>query len=285
MGKWNLSRMLNMLPDEAFLKLKYRIRLGKRLDLKNPQTFNEKLQWLKLHDRREIYTRMVDKYAVKELVEERIGPEYVIPTLGVWDSFDQIPFDTLPDQFVLKCTHDSGGLVICRDKQTLDKEAARIKIEKSLKRNYYYQNREWPYKNVKPRILAEALISDRDHKDLPVYKIFCFHGVPKLIQMVQNDKQPEESIDYFDGQWNRLDLRQNYPNSRVPMTKPDCLEEMLEIAAKLAGDREFIRVDLFLSNGNIYFSEYTFYSDAGFSRFHPDSWDAELGRWIQLNRN
>ena len=285
MGKWNLSRMLNMLPDEAFLKLKYRIRLGKRPDLKNPQTFNEKLQWLKLHDRREIYTRMVDKYAVKELVEERIGPEYVIPTLGVWDSFDQIPFDTLPDQFVLKCTHDSGGLVICRDKQTLDKEAARIKIEKSLKRNYYYQNREWPYKNVKPRILAEALISDRDHKDLPVYKIFCFHGVPKLIQMVQNDKQPEESIDYFDGQWNRLDLRQNYPNSRVPMTKPDCLEEMLEIAAKLAGDREFIRVDLFLSNGNIYFSEYTFYSDAGFSRFHPDSWDAELGRWIQLNRN
>lgn len=285
MGKWNYSRMLNALPDEAFLKLKYRIRLGKRLDLKNPRTFNEKLQWLKLHDRQEIYTRMVDKYAVKELVEERIGPEYVIPTLGVWDSFDQIPFDTLPDQFVLKCTHDSGGLVICRDKQTLDKEAARIKIEKSLKRNYYYQNREWPYKNVKPRILAEALISDRDHKDLPVYKIFCFHGVPKLIQMVQNDKQPEESIDYFDREWNRLDLRQNYPNSRVPMTKPDCLEEMLVIAAKLAGDREFIRVDLFLSNGNIYFSEYTFYSDAGFSRFHPDSWDAELGRWIQLNRN
>lgn len=284
MVKRTVQSLLNNLPDEAYLKLKYRIRMGKKLNLKNPRTFNEKLQWLKLHDRKPEYTTMVDKAAVKALVAEKIGSQYVIPTLGIWDSFDEIDFDALPDQFVLKCTHDSGGLVICKDIRTLDKEATRKKIEKSLGVNYYLRSREWPYKNVKPRILAEMYMKDSSHEDLPVYKFFCFRGEPRIIQTIQNDKQVNETIDYFDAQWNRLELRQNYPNSDCPLTKPERLEEMLQLVKQLAGDMPFIRVDLYLLNGDIYFSEYTFYSDAGFSRFYPDKWDAILGDWIRLER-
>lgn len=282
MVKAMLQSLLNYLPDAAYLKLKYRIRTGKKLDLKDPGTFNEKLQWLKLHDRKPEYTTMVDKAAVKDYVAEQIGREYLIPTLGVWEHFDDIDFDTLPNQFVLKCTHDSGGLVICRDKEKLDREAAKKKIEKSLKTNYFYRSREWPYKDVQPRILAEAYMEDRQHRDLPVYKFFCFHGQPRIIQVIQNDKQANETIDYFDPQWNRLELRQNYPNSPVPMEKPEKLTDMLRIVSKLAGDKPFLRVDLYLVNGDLYFSEYTFYSDAGFSTFHPESWDEILGSWMKL---
>ena len=175
MVKDMIQSVLNLLPDEAYLKLKYRIRMGKPLNLKDPKTFCEKLQWLKLHDRKPEYTTMVDKAAVKGYVAEKLGSQYLIPTLGVWDKFDDIDFDALPDQFVLKCTHDSGGLVICRDKAKLDRDVARKKLERSLKNNYFHRNREWPYKNVKPRILAEVYMKDRGHRDLPVYKFFCFH--------------------------------------------------------------------------------------------------------------
>lgn len=272
-----------VIPDKPYLSYVYKKRFRKSIDWKNPQTFNEKLQWLKLYDRKPEYTQMVGKYEAKKYVEERIGEEYIIPTLGVWDCFEDIDFDALPEQFVLKCTHDSGGLAICRNKATFDKEKARAKIERSLKKNYYWGSREWPYKNVKPQILAEQYMEDNQGLDsLPVYKIMTFGGVPKIIQTIQNDKMPNESIDYFDTDWNLLDIRQNYPNSEAPFDRPETLQEMLTLATKLSQGLPFLRIDFYSVNGQVYFSEYTFYSDSGLAVFNPPEWDKTLGEWIEL---
>ena len=225
---------------------------------------------------------MVDKYEAKKFVASIIGEEYVIPTLGVWDRFDDIDFSTLPKQFVLKCTHDSGGLVIVRDKSKVDIEAAKAKIERSLKRNYFWQSREWPYKNVKPRIIAEKYMSDGNHANLPVYKIFCFNGLPRIIQTIQNDKQKNETIDYFDTNWQLLNLRQNFPNSKTPLCCPSTSLEMQKIAQALAANYSFIRIDLYTIEGKPMFSEYTFFSDAGMAKFDPPEWDKTLGDWLVL---
>lgn len=289
-----IEKITRLIPDKLYLKLVYRIRMGKKLDLKNPQTFSEKLQWLKLHDRKPIYTTMVDKYEAKKYVAERIGEQYIIPTLGVWNHFDEIDFDKLPDQFVLKCTHDSGGLVIVRDKKKFDRRAAKKKIEGSLKRNFYWKGREWPYKNVEPRIIAEKYIEDpngslRDYKffcfaaNLPVYKFLCFSGEPIIIQTIQNDKTKDETIDYFDLEWNLLDLRQNYENSNTPLPKPNMLHEMIDVAKKLSKGHLFIRIDLYQANEKVLFSEFTFFSDAGFEGFRPPEWDTLLGEKINLS--
>ncbi len=283
--------LLNWMPDRLYLKILYRLRIGKRLNLKHPTTFNEKLQWLKLYNRKPIYTTMVDKYQAKKYVADRVGGGYIIETYGVWDRFEDIDFDALPDQFVLKCTHDSGGLVICRDKSRLDLEQAKKKIQRSLKRNYYYGGREWPYKNVKPRILAEQYMEHRagtraeqkHPSSLPVYKFFCFGGEPAIVQVIQNDKQRDESIDYFDANWNLLELRQNFPNSRTPLPRPERFDEMLFLTRALAKDEEgFLRVDLYEINGKIYFSEFTFYSDNGMASFEPPEWDLKLGQMLKL---
>lgn len=274
--------LFNHLSDEAFLKLRYESKMGEKLDLENPRTFNAKLQWLKLYNRHPEHTQMVDKYGVKQLVAEQIGERYIIPTLGVWERFEDIDFDALPDQFVLKCTHDSGGLVICRDKASLDLEKAKRKLNASLKRNFYLRCREWPYKNVKPQILAEVYMQDGQNLSLPVYKIFNFDGEPKIIQSIQNDKTKQASIDYFDTEWNLLDMRQNFPNSQKPLERPEGLSEMLELARKLSKGFPFLRTDFYVINGRIYFSEYTFFSDAGWQKFHPEQWDKQLGDWIQL---
>ena len=279
----NARGLYRKLSDEAFLKRKYKMIFQRELNLETPQTFNEKLQWLKLYNRRPEYTRMVDKQGVKQLVAEKIGQEYIIPTLGVWDSFDEIDFESLPEQFVLKCTHDSGGLVICRDKAKLDVEAARKKIQKSMRRNYYYSSREWPYKNVKPRIIAEVYMQDGQTLSLPVYKIFNFGGEPRIIQTIQNDKTKEETIDYFDVDWNVLQMRQNFPNSNVPLARPEKLQEMLQLARELSKGFPFLRTDFYVINGRVYFSEYTFYSDSGLAKFYPEKWDKQLGDWILLS--
>ena len=269
--------------DEKYLKKCYKLRLGRPLDLSNPKTFNEKLQWLKLYNRQSIYTNMVDKYSVKKIVADKIGEEYIIPTLGVWNSFDEIDFDTLPEQFVLKCTHDSGGLAICRDKSKFDVDSAKQKIEKSLNRNYYYYGREWPYKDVKPRIIAEKYMEDKSSDVLNVYKIFTFDGEPKIIQAIQGDKTASETIDYFDTEWNFLNMRQNFPNSTTHLHKPETLPKMLELARVLAkGVAPFLRVDFYEINGEVYFSEFTFYSDSGMARFDPEEWDLRLGEMIKL---
>lgn len=274
---------LNFLSDKTYLSIMYRAKLGKKPDFSAPKTFNEKMQWLKLFDRNPIYSSMVDKYEVKQIVAGKIGHEHIVPVVGgPWQSADEIDFDSLPSQFVLKTTHDCGGVRICKDKRSFDTKGAVAFLNRHMQRNYYLNCREWPYKNIVPRIFAEAYISDEVNTVLPVYKIFCFDGQPKMIQAIQNDKQKDETIDYFDPQWNNLELRQNFPNSSVLPKRPENLDTMLDIAKKLSQGHAFIRVDLYEANGCVYFSEYTFYSDAGFAEFHPEEWDETLGSWIQL---
>lgn len=272
------------MDDERYLKLFFRGVTGKKLNLKNPQTFNEKLQWLKLYNRKPVYTVMVDKYLVKKYVADIIGEEYIIPTIGVWDNPDDIDFDSLPDKFVLKCNHNSGyGMCICKDKSKLDIQKVREDLKEGLKQQYFYHGREWPYKDVPPRIIAEKFMQDRNYPTLNVFKIFNFGGVPKIIQTIQNDKTKDETIDYFDTDWNRLDLRQNFPNSKSPLPKPETLSFMLELAKKLSeANKAFLRTDFYEINGKVYFSEFTFFSDCGFAEFYPEHWDALLGSWIKL---
>lgn len=271
-----------ILSDESYIKLMYRIKMGKKINLNNPTSFNEKLQWLKLYDRKDIYTEMVDKYEVKKLIADKIGEEYVIKTLGVWGRFEDIDFEKLPNQFVLKTTHDSGTVIICKDKSTFDVEGARKKINARLKYNYFYSCREWPYKNVKPRIIAEEFMQDRDFPVLNVFKVFNFNNGEQIVQAIQNDKTPHERIDYFDTKWKKLAFRQNYANSDMPLPKPATLEKMLEISKILSEGFAFLRTDFYEVNGNLYFSEFTFYSDAGLARFDPEEWDYTFGDWINL---
>ena len=280
LGKWGF---LNWIPDEAYIKLTYRISMRERLSLKNPKTYNEQLQWLKLYDRKPEYTRMVDKYEAKLYVAERIGEEYIIPTLGVWDRFDDIDFDRLPDQFVLKCTHDSGGLVICEDKSKLDKEAARKKINKSLKCNYYWGNREWPYKNVKPRIIAEQYMKDAQTGELRDYKFFCFDGqVKALFVASERYASSETKFDFFDAEYRHLPFTNGHPNADTLPEKPTCFEEMKEIAGKLSAGIPHLRVDCYEVNGKVYFGEMTFSHWSGMMPFQPEQWDTTFGSWIQL---
>ena len=279
-------RFLDRLPDEAYLKLKFRLRMGKKLDLKDPKTFNEKLQWLKLYDRKPEYTTMVDKAAAKEYVAEKIGGQYVIPTLGVWETFDDIDFDALPEKFVLKCTHDSGGLVICRDKGSVNREEAREKIEKALKTNYYLHGREWPYKNVKPRILAEAYMEDGSGTGLTDYKFFCFNAEPKMLYVSRGlEDHATASISFYDFEGKQMAFRRkDFKPIEGPLVLPENFGEMQEIARRIAETVgcSFVRVDLYSIQGNVYFSEITFSPCSGMLPFEPESWDERLGSWIRL---
>ena len=275
--------LLNWMPDKLYIQIYSSLSLGYRVNLKTPCTFNEKLQWLKLYDRKPFYTQLADKYAVREYIAKKIGEEHLIPLVGgPWDSVEEIDFDALPGQFVLKTTHDSGGVILCRDKTNFNIEAAKTKLKKHLKRKYYYGKREWPYKNVKPRIIAEQYMEEENSDILKVYKIFCFNGEPKLFQTIQNDKTKDESIDYFTTDWTLLDIRQTFPNSAKPVSKPEKLAEMLEIAKILSDGFPFIRTDLYSINNKSYFSELTFYSDSGAAAFEPPEWDEILGSWIEL---
>lgn len=278
------EEVLKLVPDSLYLKWSFSRHAKRKLDLADPKTFNEKLQWLKLHDRKPEYSTMVDKYAVKEYVAGKIGEEYIIPTLGVWDSFEDIDFDALPNEFVLKCTHDSGGLVICRDKSKLDKEAARKKISASLKRNYYYWGREWPYKNVPPRVIAEELLCDEKlGKDASVldYKFFTFGGKVKVM-MINTDRGHETKADYFDRDFNWLDFTWGYPHAKTRPEKPAQFEKMIELAEILAAGTVELRVDFYDVNGHIYFGELTFFDGSGFDRIEPIEWDYKLGSWVKL---
>ena len=284
----NLSKsfVTKIIPDRFYIQLMFRFHFGRFADLKAPKTFSEKLQWLKLYDRKEIYTTMVDKYRVKEYVANLIGEEHVVPTLGVWNNAKQIDFNNLPDQFVLKTNNDSGGMVICRDKSFINQKEAIKKLNKHLKRNGYWYGREWPYKKVKPVVFAEQYMEDQESakvsRNLNVYKIFTINGKPILIQTIQNDKKPNETIDYFDCEWNLLQMRQNFPNSEHPLPKPKTLDTMLMLAGKLANGFVNLRVDFYEVNGQVFFSEFTFFSDSGFTRFDPPEWDFKLGEWLHL---
>lgn len=276
--------LLPLLPDPLFLKMYYLVMMKENLDLQDPKTFNQKLQWLKLYDRKDIYTTMVDKYAVKEYVASRIGEEYIIPTLGVWDHFDDIDFSQLPQQFVLKCTHDSGGLVIVKDKNTFDRKAAKAKIEKCLKRNYFYNGREWPYKNVPHRIIAEVYMEDAVTEELRDYKFFCFDGkVKALFVATERQKKGEEvKFDFFDAEYKHLPFRQGHENAKELPGKPLCFDEMKMLAAQLSQGIKHVRVDFYEVNGHVFFGEMTFFHFSGFVPFEPAEWDYTLGSWIRL---
>lgn len=279
-----LKRCSHILTDKAYIKLAYFRRFHKFPNLKNPQTYSEKLQWLKLYDRKPVYTTMVDKYAVKKYVADIIGEEYIIPTLGVWDKFEDIDFDSLPEQFVLKCTHDSGGIVICKDKSSFDAVAAKNKINDSLKTNYYLHGREWQYKDVKPRIIAEKYMVDESGYELKDYKFFCFDGKMKLFFIAKDrgSKTEETKFDFFDADFNHLPFTNGHPNSEPPYFKPENFEKMKELAEQLSQNIPQIRVDFYNIEGHIFFGELTFYHWGGLMPFDPPEWDAKLGEWIKL---
>lgn len=274
----------NKMSDEKFLKKQFYNVFGYELNLDNPVTYNEKLQWLKLYDRNPKYTMLVDKYAVKEYVSDIIGEDCVIKTLGVWNRFDEIDFDALPKQFVLKCTHDSGGLVICPDKSKLDKKRARKKIEKSLLNNYYYQNREWPYKNVIPRIIAEEYMVDESGYELKDYKFFTFNGKAKAMFVATDRmKEGEETkFDFYDMNFQHLPFTNGHPNSTKEIVKPKSFDTMRKYAEILSKDLPEARIDFYDINGNVYFGEITFFHWSGFKKFNPQSWDKKFGSWISL---
>lgn len=270
----------SVLPDALYLKLSYKHAIGKKLDLDNPQTFNEKLQWLKLHDRKPEYTSLVDKYEVKNIVAGIIGSEHIIPTLGVWERFDDIDFDALPDQFVLKCTHDSGGVVIVKDKSQMDIWDIRKKLEKNLKKNYFYSGREWPYKNVKPQIIAEQYFSELN--GLNDYKFYCFNGEPKLMLLVQGRGTPNNTGDFFDEEGEPVELMWGFCRSAVCPALPDTFSEMKEIAKILSAGIPHVRVDLYDVFGRIYFGEMTFFDGSGMDTMEPEDWDYKLGQMLKL---
>lgn len=278
-----LVRFAPLFSDRKYLELMFPLRVGYKLNMDNPQTYNEKLQWLKLYDRRSEYTQMVDKVEAKKYVANIIGEEHIIPTLAVYDRIDDIDFDALPNQFVLKCTHDSGGIVVCRDKSKLDKKAALAKLKRGLSRNYYFQNREWPYKNVKPRIIAERYMED-ESGELKDYKIFCFNGEPKAMFIASDrfDKSQETKFDFFDMDFNHLPFTNGHPNATKPVVQPKGFEEMKALAKKLSTGIPHARIDFYDIKGKIYFGEITFFHWSGMKPFEPIEWDYTFGSWIQL---
>ena len=277
--------MYKNMPDDEYLKRLFRQQMGYELDLDNPKTLNEKLQWLKLYDRNPSYTTMVDKYEVKKYVADIIGEEHLIPTLGIWNTFDEIDFTGLPHQFVLKCTHDSGGLVICRNKQRLDLAKARKKINKSLQRNYYYWGREWPYKNVKPRVLAEQYMED-ETGELTDYKFYCFNGKADSVLTCYERNTGDTKFYFFDRNWHlkRYNKRGKEAPAGFTKPRPENLNKMFELAEILAMNSEapYIRVDMYNVQGQIYFGELTLYPMSGFDLDRLPETDKLFGDMVDL---
>lgn len=274
----------NWMSDKTYIKIAYWARMHKRLNLENPQTFSEKLQWMKLYDRNPLYTKLVDKYEVKPIVERIIGSEYIISTLGIWERFDDIDFDKLPNQFVLKCTHDSGGIVVCKDKSKFNLETTRTKINRCLSHSFFWGMREWPYKNVPPRIIAEKYMEDTKTAELRDYKFFCFDGEPKALFIASNRmaKDEETKFDFFDMEFKHLPFRNGHPNATVLPEKPVCFEEMKKLAAKLSKGFPQVRIDFYEVDGKTYFGEMTFFHWSGMTPFEPEEWDYKFGSWIKL---
>lgn len=269
-----------LFSDKLYLKLQFRHLLGYKLNLDNPRTFNEKLAWLKINDRNPLYTRLADKYQVKQYVAEMIGEEYVVPCYGVWSRFEDIDWNKIPDQFVLKATHDSSGATICKNKNDLNKESIRKKFDATIKRNYYWSEREWVYKNIKPRIIADKLLDDHVSKKLLDYKFLCFDGKPVYMYCTVKDEEIFEN--YYDMNFNPIDINHGFPRKKPEFDKPENFEQMILFAAKLSQGMPFVRVDFFNVEGHIYFGEFTFYDWGGCRRFAQEHQDFELGKLIKL---
>ncbi len=272
--------------DEKYLKSIYFVNTRQKLNLEHPKSFNEKLQWLKLYDRKPEYNILVDKYEVKNYVASLIGEQYIIPTLGIWNKYEEIDFDSLPEKFALKCTHDSGSCIICNNKTLLDLKMVKEKITRCLSTNPYYATREWPYKDVKPRIIAEELLMDTSEKTIPSdYKFFCFSGEPKVIMTVVGGHDDETKVvrRMYDMNWNLLDIGLHGQESvKVAEVKPKGFNEMYQLARKLSQGFIHIRVDFYYVENKIYFGEMTFYHMSGYEIFKPDRWNDKLGEFIKL---
>lgn len=296
------KNLMSWMPDKMYLQMMYRAILGRKLNLKNPQTFNEKLQWLKLYDHNPLYTIMVDKVKAKEYVAEKIGEQYIIPTLGVWKNVEDIDFNTLPERFVIKCNHNSGtGMYICRDKNKMNEEQVRKRLKKGLNENYYKHWREWPYRDVPRRILAEQYLESEKLSyennesevnaslvgDLRDYKFYCFNGEPKLCQVISN-RAVDEKIDFYDMHWERVvglvGLTMGVHNSEQEISCPHSFNDMLRCARILSKDIPFSRIDFYDINGRAYWGEITLFPASGFGIFTPDDWNRIIGDWLQLPR-
>lgn len=276
-------QMFAWIPDKQFCKMEYYMKTGRKLNLDKPERFNEKLQWIKLNYHNPLYTKLVDKASVKEFVSNKIGKQYVIPTIDIWDRYEDIDFEKLPEQFILKCTHDSGGNIICLNKKEFNYSEARKKIDLCLKKKYYYEHREWPYKDVFPRIIAEPLLVDEPGQPLKDYKLFCFNGKVELLYVASDRGKGTTKFDFFDAEFNKIPVRQHYPNSDYNIKRPKQFEKMKWLAMKLSEDIPFVRVDFYDVKDKIYFGEMTFCNFAGIEDFYPDEYNYKFGELINLN--
>jgi hypothetical protein len=256
--------------------------MKENLDLKNPKTFNQKLQWLKIHNIDPKYEKMTDKYEVRKIIKEIVGEEFLIPLLGVWNYFDEIDFEKMPNQFVLKPNHLSGSVVVCRDKSTFNINEARKILTRALRKNYFYGGRETPYKNIKPRIIAENYMVDESGEELKDYKFFCFNGSPKLFFVATGRNIGKTKFDFFDLDYNHLPFTNGHGNANIPIMKPKNFNQMVEIAKKLSEGIPHVRVDLYNVDGKIYFGEYTFHHWGGIVPFEPREWDEKIGEMIDI---
>lgn len=272
------------LPDKMLLSIRYKHFFHKKLNWEKPLTFSEKIQWLKLYGRTPINVIMSDKYAVKEYVSERIGEKYVIPLLGVWDRPEEIDFSQLPDQFVIKCNHNSGGVFVCQDKSKFNEEMVRRGLRKAMKHDYYIDSREYAYKGIPRKIFAEQYMEDTETHELRDYKFFCFDGVPKALFIATGRLQGEDKVkfDFFDMDYNHLPFTNGHPNAKILPEKPKCFEEMKQLAAKLSKGMPHVRIDFYEVNGKVYFGEFTFSHWGGLKPFEPEKWDYTFGSWIKL---
>lgn len=277
-----LIRLFRIIPDSLYLKIIFYKNIRRTLDLKNPRTFNEKLQWLKINDRNSEYTRLVDKYEVRNYIKEKIGERYLVPLIGVWNDASEIDFEKLPKQFVLKCNHDSKSVVICKDKSKVDVQGIVKKLNSNLKQNAYYYGREWPYKNVKPRIIAEKYLEDQSNQSLIDYKVLCFNGKARLIQVHSNRGSENYTQDFYDLEWENMGISQGIKLTETPMEKPNFLDEMIHLSEILAKNIIHVRVDWYFVNGQLYFGEMTFYDGSGFVPFLDEKDDILLGDMIDL---
>lgn len=274
----------NITFDKIYLKLMYKLKMKEKINFDNPQTFNEKLQWLKIYDRNPKYTNMVDKVETKKIVENIIGKEYIIPSVAVYDNPKEIKWDELPKQFVIKCCHDSGGLAIVKNKELANKKAILKKIKKYYKRNYFYNLREWPYKNIKPKILIEKYMQDGNTNQLNDYKLMCFNGKVKCSFVCSNRNSKEGlCVNFYDRDWNPMPFERHYPKNKIEFSKPKQYANMVNLAEKLAKDIPFVRVDFYIINDKVYFGEMTFFPGSGMEEFNPVKWDYILGSWININ--
>lgn len=284
-------KLFKFLPDKYYIKLKYFTTYKKRLNLKNPITFSEKIQWLKLYDRKPIYSTMVDKYEAKKYVANIIGDEYIIPTIGIYDKFEDIDFNSLPNSFVIKCTHDCGSVTVVKDKKDLNVEEVREKINRNLRNNYYYTSREWPYKNVKPRIIIEKYMTNNsNNKDESMrdYKFFCFDGVPEIMYLSEGmEDHSTASMNFYDMDFNLTDCkRRDFKKLDYTPSKPKTFEQMKQFASVLSKGIPHLRVDFYEIDGHIYFGELTFSTCSGFIPFEDKKWDKIMGDWLTLpNKN